>query len=115
MKAKEYFDAYGEKIYKELITNEYTSLDDLRILMLDDLSVLLEKRNAKTNDAIRAIVNELNQKWNSLATMFEKKYLRTVLKRDGFKEYCISVNLYPASSNFIYDRNRYIPLKKETI
>lgn len=47
--------------------------------------------------------------------MFEKKYLRTVLKRDGFKEYCISVNLYPASSNFIYGRDRYTPLKKETI
>lgn len=47
MKAKEYFDAYGEKIYKELMVNEYTSLDDLRILMLDDLTVLIEKETQK--------------------------------------------------------------------
>ena len=87
MKAKEYFQKYGERLQ-----NPETSVDALNDLIgdfLDETKALIEQRknNRGTllDKACTAILDEMNNKWNALASM-----LPNVLLRNGFKNYFMS-------------------------
>lgn len=84
MKAKEYVDKYGLDI-----VNEDTCLKATTD-MLNELSGEAEKlcamRHAVTNACLSGVLKELNQKWNAISSMIEKKYGFSPLKRNGFIE-----------------------------
>jgi adenosine deaminase len=48
---------------------------------------IAKQRHAQTDEAIVAIAKEQNQKWNTIASMFEKKYGVSVLARDWFRNF----------------------------
>lgn len=57
MKAKEYIARINNK----------EPLEDILIALFYEFQELMEKRNAKTNNAAVAIINELHQKWEAIA------------------------------------------------
>lgn len=89
MKAKEYFDNYGPMI---MLTNEKESDKYLKGLLLDmntEVLEIVEKRNAKKNEAAAAVLREQNEKWNAIGRLFKKVYGHSPLAEDGFKNFWI--------------------------
>ena len=84
MKAQEYFDKYFSQADTlpsgELFERSKAMLKD----MGDEFAQLGRARNAKTFSAVVSIVNELNTKWNSVASKVEKKCGEPKLKRNVF-------------------------------
>ena len=85
MKAKEYFQKYGERLQ-----NPETSVSATNELIKDFLAetnALFEQRKNKrgslSDKACIAILEEMNNKWNALASMFPVE----ILRRNGFKNY----------------------------
>ncbi|MFA7157470.1 MAG: hypothetical protein WC123_07265 [Bacilli bacterium] len=90
LKAKDYFEKY-----KETITTE-KGLQDLLTEMSTEVADIGKQRNIKTDAGLTSILREMNQKWNSLARMFEKEFNMSILKMDGFKslwEMCLKIKL----------------------
>ena len=81
MKASDYFEKYKERITTQ------DGVSDLFIEMSKEVGEIAKERKALTDSASRAIVQEINQKWNALCRMFEKEYGRPVLKRNGFLDF----------------------------
>ena len=90
MKAKDYF-----KKYEARLVNTDTAHDAACELIQEfahECSEMMKTRNAKSEKAVRAIIEELNNKWNALAGMFDGE----VLKRNGWRDYfnfCVSQRL----------------------
>ena len=80
-KAKEYFEKYKKNICDKEI------LIELLKEMNKEVGDIAKVRHATSDDAIRAIVKEINLKWNALGKMLEKEYRQPVLKEDGFLNY----------------------------
>ena len=87
MKAKEYFAKYGESVYREALDGKFEIGQALFIELASEFKAISEQRNVKSNRAAVAVIKELNEKWNSLAAMFEKKYSVEVLKRNAVLNY----------------------------
>lgn len=92
MKAKEYFAKYDSLIMGS-VENDEVLTKNISALMIElsaEVNVLAEQRKARTNSAIAGILRELNEKWNSICSSFEKKYDGfSPIKFDGFKNYWI--------------------------
>ncbi len=87
MKAKEYFTKYGESVYREALDGKFEIGQTLFIELASEFKTISKQRNVKSNRAAVAVIKELNEKWNSLAAMFEKKYGVEVLKRNAVLNY----------------------------
>lgn len=87
MKAKEYFAKYGESVYREALDGKFEIGQTLFIELASEFKTISKQRNVKSNRAAVAVIKELNEKWNSLAAMFEKKYGVEVLKRNAVLNY----------------------------
>lgn len=87
MKAKEYFAKYGESVYREALDGKFEIGHTLFIELASEFKTISKQRNVKSNRAAVAVIKELNEKWNSLAAMFEKKYGVEVLKRNAVLNY----------------------------
>lgn len=86
MKAKEYFEKYNDAIVVEW--NQGLS-DTIKILVSDlavEIQNLWKSRNTSSKSATIAVIMETNQKWNAICRLFEKKYGRSPLKPNAFKE-----------------------------
>ena len=90
MKAKEYFEKYEKPIMDELGTTGIESIRGLVLEMSKEVEVICEKRNTSHDKAAAAVIKEMNDKWNAIVNLFEKKYGASPLKRDGFKFYWIN-------------------------
>lgn len=77
MKAQAYFEKYKDTIE----TKEGASA--LVLEMSNEVQSLVSQRHAVTNDAVVAVLKEINQKWNSLARICEKELKHPVLAEDG--------------------------------
>ncbi len=91
MKAKEYFEKYGDQILKSVKAGVNVPLrfeNDPAAQMFRDFTAelreILEIRKANTFRAYRRAIEEQNQKWNAVSKLFIKKYGITPLKRDAF-------------------------------
>lgn len=90
MKAKDYF-----KKYEARLVNDETAHEAACALVQEfarECGEMMKARNAKSDKAVNAIIEELNNKWNALAGMFD----REVLKRNGWRDYfnfCVSQSL----------------------
>ena len=87
MKAMEYFAKYGESVYREALDGKFEIGQALFIELASEFKTISKQRNVKSNRAAVAVIKELNEKWNSLAAMFEKKYGVEVLKRNAVLNY----------------------------
>lgn len=90
MKAKDYFVKYEASIleeYRSLIAGGEPKAQAVYTLFLEmsnEASDLMEKRKCKRAEAVRGVLQEINQKWNAVNTIFEKRYKITPLVRNGF-------------------------------
>lgn len=81
MKAREYVDKYGEAIWTETGVNAARAM---YLELCDEALDLVKKRNIKCISAKISIIKEINQKWNAIGNLLEKKYGRPILVRDGY-------------------------------
>ncbi len=89
MKAKEYFAKYDDAIWEEAHDPVIRTDGPMAQLLIDfsgEMKYLIEHRNIKYDRAIPALIEELNQKWNAVAGLFEKKYGMSPIKRKGFSK-----------------------------
>ena len=89
MKAREYYNKYAIGLMNETFKNpdERTVLWDVIFSFLNDTSDLIKARHCVKPEAVRAIITEQNNKWNTLCALFIKNGWRCPLKKDGFLEY----------------------------
>jgi len=82
VKAKDYLLKYQDKLDNikngdeliEIIINIYKDFKK-------DFYTIYEQRKPRTNEKILAIVNEVNQKYNTFISLYPKQFF----KKDGFK------------------------------
>lgn len=87
MKAKEYFEKYESLILTDIREESTTYTTELVVELNKEVDTLYKDRNGKSNSALVGVLKEINQKWNAIGTLFEKKYGVSPLKRNGFLEY----------------------------
>ena len=83
MKAKEYYAKIKEQnpqTAKELANAIGDVVDGLN----NEAKELIKKRHVTRDDGCRAIIRELNNKWNAIATLFEKDYGMSPISRNRF-------------------------------
>lgn len=87
MKAKEYFDKYEEKI----LHGDTQQIYELFMEMVQESKKIMHERHCKTDSAVVGVVREMNDRWNSIVGMFEKKYDGlSPIKRDGYKNFWVN-------------------------
>ena len=88
MKAKEYFEKYGESVWVDAHTSD-TSIDcpTNRLFMdfVTETQEIIDKRKVRFDRGTMSVIEEQNTKWNALVNLFIKKYGATPIARDGFK------------------------------
>ena len=87
MKAKEYFEKYDELIIKDQIAGSIESAKKLIIELSDEVKDICEARHVKRDAAVVSVLKEINQKWNAICSLYEKKYGVSPLNRNAFSEY----------------------------
>lgn len=87
MKAKDYFDKYESSFVGNNREHATKAARDLLIDMSNEVEKLYNARGGKTNSALAGVIKEINQKWNAVGSLFEKKYGVSPLKRNGFIEF----------------------------
>lgn len=84
MKAIEYFEKFGERIFQEAIDGkESKGISDLMIAFMAETKELMKKRHIQIDRGMVALIREQNQKWNALCNLFEKKKGVSPLRRNG--------------------------------
>jgi len=78
MKAKEY---YEEFLGYEKEFGEKQAFYKIAISFATEVTDIAKKRNAKSDQALISIIEELNQRWNAMAKMDPR------FKQDGFIEF----------------------------
>lgn len=79
MKAKEYYEKYGERLMQP---NDSAALPELVNELLTETQDLIKNRKIRSDRAFVAVINQQNDKWNAIARMFPKE----VLVYNGFKK-----------------------------
>lgn len=87
MKAKEYYAKYHDQLLSEDDQNSLEAISSLIYDLSMELKSLCETRNAKTDNAARSIVRELNDKYNAIVALFEAKDGGSPIRRNGFLTY----------------------------
>ena len=59
----------------------------LLLEMSDEVTVVCKQRKVVKDEAVIAVLKELNQKWNAICCMYEKKYGVSPLNYDAFRCY----------------------------
>lgn len=90
MKAKEYFNQYEEGIVSEYNakasgeTPKASAAYSLFLAMSNEAFAIMKERNCKREASCAGVIREINQKWNAINTLFEKKYKISPIVRNGF-------------------------------
>lgn len=84
MKAKEYYVKYHDQLLSEDDQNSLEAISSLIYDLSVELKSLCEIRNAKTDNAARSIVRELNDKYNAIVALFEAKDGGSPIRPNGF-------------------------------
>ena len=80
MKAKEYYAKYAEKLMDPQTSN--AALTDLIKDFATEATEIMERRKVSSAKSTLVVIDELNEKWNSLCAMFPTE----VLIRNGYRE-----------------------------
>ena len=83
MKAKEY--------YEQIIAKNPQTADEMANAVGEvveglhqEAKDMIKQRKIKRGDALRAVIRELNDKWNAIAGLFEKKQGVSPIRRNAF-------------------------------
>ena len=88
MKAKDYYDKYGKAVYDETARNEKPLYLQVMIIeFLHEMKNTIAQRKVSTDRGAVSVIKEMNEKWNALCTIFEKKHGASPIKRNGFLIY----------------------------
>ena len=87
MKAKDYFEKYREPLYQAADKEARGKIvTEIFIEMSAEGSQLGKTRNIQRQEALIAIIEEMNGKWNALVRLVEKEFGAGVLVRDMFRK-----------------------------
>lgn len=87
MKAKDYFEKYREPLHQTANKEARGKIiTDIFIEMSAEGSQLGKTRNIQREEALTAIIEEMNGKWNALVRLVEKEFGAGVLVRDVFRK-----------------------------
>lgn len=89
MKAKDYFAKYEQALASDNSDECSTAIAEMLNEMNSEVQNLLKVRHVKTDAGTFPIFKEMNQKWNAIARLFEKKYGATSIVKDGFQLYWV--------------------------
>ena len=89
MKAKDYFAKYEQALASDNSDECSTAIAEMLNEMNSEVQNLLKVRNVKTDAGTFPIFKEMNQKWNAIVRLFEKKYGATPIVKDGFQLYWV--------------------------
>jgi hypothetical protein len=87
LKAKEYFEKYGQDIWQEWQDPEVHldgQMAKLYIEMSSELRKIMDVRHVNSDSGMLGVLREQNQKWNAIRNLFEKKYGKSPIQRNGF-------------------------------
>lgn len=87
MKARDYFEKYDTLIMEEQKNGEIGTTKKLLLEMSDEVTAVCKQRKAVKDEAVIAVLKEINQKWNAICRMYEKKYGVSPLNYDVFRCY----------------------------
>lgn len=89
MKAKDYLEEFGQQLIDSEPDFEQFrhAASKIIIRMNDELFEMQKKRHISTNQGAVSMLKELNDKWNALVTLFEKKYGHSPIVRNGYRTY----------------------------
>lgn len=87
MKAKDYFEKYESLIFTDIREESTTYTSKLVAELSKETTTLYKNRGGKSDSAMVGAIKEINQKWNAICTLFEKKHGMSPLIRNGFLEY----------------------------
>ena len=87
MKAKGYFEKYEARLTsnKEEVATQAAS--ELFQCLLDDFVNLCHVRHISSFESFYKTMKEVNNKWNAIVKLFEKKYKVSPILKDGFIHY----------------------------
>ena len=85
MKAKDYFTKYEQALISSDTEECSAAIADMLNDMNSEVQNLLKVRHVKTDAGTFPIFKEMNQKWNAIVRLFEKKYGATPIVKDGFQ------------------------------
>lgn len=83
MKAKEYYESIIAK-NPQTADEMANAVGDVVIGLNREAAELFKKRNARRNDAVRAVIREQNNKWNAIVGLFEKKQGASPIRRNAY-------------------------------
>lgn len=86
MKAVDYFNKYESRMIKN-DDDGLKAIGELLYEMVMEAKTLIDARNVKTTSGSVAVLKELNNKWNAICNLFEKKYGVSPIIRDGYQKY----------------------------
>lgn len=89
MKAKEYFAKYEKGLVSESTDECSTAIAGLLTDMNAEVKKLMEVRHVKFDRGGIAVLKEMNEKWNAIVRLLEKKYGATPIIRDGFRTFWV--------------------------
>lgn len=89
MKAKDYFAKYEQALASDNSDECSTAIAEMLNEMNSEVQNLLKVRHVKTDAGTFPIFKEMNQKWNAIVQLFEKKYGATPIVKDGFQLYWV--------------------------
>lgn len=89
MKAKDYFTKYEQALASAGSDECSTAIAEMLNEMNSEVQNLLKVRHVKTDAGTFPIFKEMNQKWNAIVRLFEKKYGTTPIIKDGFQTYWV--------------------------
>lgn len=101
MKAIEYYDKYKDALLTSNPDEFINSANELMSELWDEMQNLIDKRNVKKNDSLIAIVKEINQKYNSIISRFDKDGKKSPLKRNAFNH--LVIKRVPEFANRLID------------
>lgn len=104
MKAKEYYESIIAK-NPQTADEMANAVGDVVIGLNREAAELFKKRNARRNDAVRAVIREQNNKWNAIVGLFEKKQGISPIRRNAYLDAWVK-QIPELDPN--YDNNRVV-------
>lgn len=89
MKAKDYFTKYEQALVSSDVEECSSAIANMLNEMNSEVQNLLKARHVKIDAGTFPIFKEMNQKWNAIVRLFEKKYGATPIVKDGFQLYWV--------------------------
>lgn len=83
MKAKEYYEQIMAK-NPQTADEMANAVGEVVEGLHQEAKDMIEQRKIKRDDALRAVICELNDKWNAIAGLFEKKQGASPIRRNAY-------------------------------